>query len=168
MAGIFPAACGVPSQANVSELCSGLWRPIPRPLGRGFSFFKAIFMRRDIRVFLAVCLTAFCASFVVQTVFQSVLGGEKSVWGGNPGWQREIAFWNVGMGLVVLQTLRLGEDRLAIAVAQSCTLLFLLLGVNHAYAFAQNPAAYFHWPPLVLNAVGFVYGLRLLLSRREG
>jgi hypothetical protein len=124
-------------------------------------------MRRDIRVFLIVCLAAFIASFVIQTLFQSVLGGEKSAWGGNPGWQREIAFWNVGMSLIVLQTLRLNDDRFAIAVTRGCTLLFLLLGVNHAFAFTQTPSAYFHWPPLILNAVGFAYGLKLLLAWRN-
>ena len=52
------------------------------------------------QIFLIVCLVAFVSSFVVQTAFQ-FLGGEKSVWGGNPGWQREIAFWNVGAAIIV-------------------------------------------------------------------
>src|ERR1700730_9350353 len=65
-------------------------------------------MDRLTRIFLIICLVAFCSSFVVQTAFQ-FLGAERSVWGGNPGWQREIAFWNVGAAIIVFLTLRLGE-----------------------------------------------------------
>ena len=43
------------------------------------------------KIFLIICFVAFCSAFVVQTAFQ-FLGAERSVWGGNPGWQREIAF----------------------------------------------------------------------------
>lgn len=129
---------------------------------------------RRTRIFLIICLVAFCSSFLVQTAFQ-FLGAEKSVWGGNPGWQREIAFWNVGAAVTVFLTLRAGDSRLAIPVAAGCTALFFLLGTNHLFAFITNPHAQFHWPPLVLNYVGLAFGIRLLLavradngSRREG
>ena len=65
-------------------------------------------MDRRTRIFLIICLVAFCSSFVVQTAFQ-FLGAERSVWGGNPGWQREIAFWNVGAAIIVFLTLRRGS-----------------------------------------------------------
>lgn len=125
-------------------------------------------MRRDTRIFLIVCLIAFCSSFVVQTAFQ-FLGAEKSVWGGNAGWQREIAFWNAGCAVIVVLTLRLADPRLGLAVATGCTVLFLLLGLNHLFAFLTDPRAHFHWPPLLLNAIGLLFGARLLLRRhREG
>ena len=123
-------------------------------------------MDRRARIFLIVCLIAFVSSFVVQTAFQ-FLGGEKSVWGGNPGWQREIAFWNVGAAIIVFLTLRLGEARLAIAVVAGCTVLFLLLGTNHLFAFISNPRAQFHWPPLVLNYIGLIFGAWVLLASRR-
>jgi len=90
-------------------------------------------MDRLTRIFLVICLVAFCSSFVVQTAFQ-FLGAERSVWGGNSGWQREIAFWNVGAAIIVFLTLRLGESRLAIVVVTGCTVLFFLLvpSVVHA------------------------------------
>lgn len=124
-------------------------------------------MDRPTRTFLIVCLAAFCASFVVQTAFQ-FLGAEKSVWGGNPGWQREIAFWNVGAAVIVFLTLRLRDERLGLAVAAGCTVLFLLLGTNHLFAFIADPRAQFHWPPLVLNYVGLAFGLRLIPAFRRG
>ena len=123
-------------------------------------------MDRRTRIFLIICLVAFCSSFVVQTAFQ-FLGAERSVWGGNPGWQREIAFWNVGAAIIVFLTLRLGESRLAIAVVTGCTVLFFLLGTNHLFAFIANPKAQFHWPPLVLNYIGLIFGVRLLLAFRQ-
>lgn len=125
-------------------------------------------MHRQTKIFLLVCFVAFSASFVVQTVFQNELGGQKSIWGGNPGWQREIAAWNVGMAIVVMQALRGGEERAAQAVARGCTVLFLLLGLNHAAAFNHDPAAQFHWPPLILNLLGFSFGVRVWLLRRGG
>lgn len=123
-------------------------------------------MKRQTKIFLIVCLVAFCASFIVQTLFQGILGGDRSVWGGNPGWQREIAFWNVGMAIIVLQALRSTDECLVLAVVRGCTVLFLLLGLNHAIAFAESPGAQFHWPPLVLNFVGFFFGMRLLAFKR--
>lgn len=114
-----------------------------------------------LRVFLWVCLGSFVAAFVVQTVFQW-LGAQRSHWGGNPGWQREIAFWNVAAALIAARALQLGQAELARAVAQGFTVLFLLLGTNHLFAAWAAPAAQFHWPPLVLNALGFVYGLLAL------
>jgi hypothetical protein len=123
-------------------------------------------MDRRTRIFLVICLAAFCSSFVIQTVFQ-FLGAQKSVWGGNPGWQREIAFWNVGAAVTVFLTLRAGDARLAIPVAAGCTVLFFLLGTNHLFAFLENPSAQFHWPPLVLNYVGLAFGARLMLALRK-
>ena len=123
-------------------------------------------MDRQVKIFLIICFAAFCSAFLVQTVFQ-FLGAEKSVWGGNPGWQREIAFWNVAAAVIVILTLRLGDSRLALAVSTGCTVLFLLLGTNHLFAFIANPKAQFHWPPLVLNYVGLFFGARLLLAYRH-
>ena len=122
-------------------------------------------MDRRTRIFLVLCLVAFCSSFLVQTVFQ-FLGAEKSVWGGNPGWQREIAFWNAGLAVIVFLTLRVGDERIALAVAAGCTVLFFLLGTNHLFAFFDNPRAQFHWPPLVLDYIGLAFGARLLLTSR--
>ena len=120
-------------------------------------------MDRPVRVFLIICLVAFAAAFVAQTVFQ-VLGAQKSVWGGNAGWQREIAFWNVGAAVIVFLTIRLNEQRSALAVTTGCTVLFGLLGTNHLFALLVNPSAQFHWPPFILNYVGLAFGTHLLAT----
>lgn len=102
----------------------------------------------------------------MQTLFQVPLGHERSVWGGNPGWQREIAFWNVGAAIIVWYTLRLADTQLALALVRGFTVLFLLLGSNHLLALLADPLAQFHWPPMLLNYLGFLYGLRALWSMR--
>jgi len=73
----------------------------------------------------------------------------------------------VGAAIIVFLTLRLGETRLAIPVVAGCTVLFLLLGTNHLVAFISNPRAQFHWPPLVLNYIGLIFGAWVLLTFRQ-
>jgi hypothetical protein len=121
---------------------------------------------RRLRIYLVVCLFSFAAAFFVQTVFQT-LGASRSQWGGNPGWQREIAFWNLFAVAVVGRAIQLKQATVGRAVAQACIVLFLLLGTNHLFAFLSSPSASFHWPPLVLNYVGVVFGLHTLFSLRS-
>lgn len=124
-------------------------------------------MDRLTRIFLIICIAAFVSSFIVQIAFQ-FLGAERSVWGGNPGWQREIAFWNVAAAIIIFLTLRVRDARLAIAVVSGCVVLFFLLGTNHLFAFIADPKAVFHWPPLVMNYVGLIFGGSVLLRQRVG
>jgi KinB signaling pathway activation protein len=123
-------------------------------------------MPRRLRVYLIVCLISFIAAFIVQTAFQS-LGAHRSDWGGNSGWQREIAFWNVFASWIVARALQLDKTEWAQAVAKGCVVLFLLLGTNHLMAFLSQPTASFHWPPLLLNYAGFGFGVLTLLKQRS-
>ena len=123
-------------------------------------------MKRRAKVFLIIYLVTFLASFLVQAVFQ-FLCAEKSIW----GWKSWMAARNCVLECrrshhITLLTLRLNEQRRAMAVATGCTVLCFLLGTNHLFDFIANPAAQFHWPPLVLNYVGFAFGFRLLLASR--
>jgi hypothetical protein len=119
-------------------------------------------MNRRLKIFLIISFLAFLASFVVQVVFQSL--GAKSDWGVSPGWQREIAFWNVALAVIVFLSLRQNEERTGMIVAVGCTCLFALLGINHLWSFLMNPAAYFHWPPLFMNFIGLIFGVRVVLG----
>ncbi|MBN8490490.1 MAG: hypothetical protein J0M00_03555 [Burkholderiales bacterium] len=118
---------------------------------------------RRLRIYLIVCAVSFAIAFLVQTVFQS-LGANRSFWGGNPGWQREIAFWNLFALVVIGRALMLNRTPFATSVAQACVVLFFLLGTNHLFAFLVLPTASFHWPPLALNYAGFVFGMHTLFS----
>jgi hypothetical protein len=121
---------------------------------------------RRLRIYLIACLISFAAAFVVQTVFQS-LGAQRSHWGGNAGWQREIAFWNICAIVIAARAIQLNQTSFGVAATQGFTALFLLLGTNHLFAFIAEPAAQFHWPPLVLNYVGLVFGAHTLLALRK-
>jgi hypothetical protein len=121
-------------------------------------------MDTRVRVVLIVCFCAFVASFVIQTVFQKIVAGDMSTWGFAPGWQREIAFWNVGCAIVAIGSLRLKSTHDALPVVLGFTALFLLLGINHAFALFQDPASNFHWPPFVANLVGLFFGVKTLVQ----
>ena len=121
---------------------------------------------RRLSIYLKVCLVSFAAAFLVQTFFQT-LGATRSHWGGNAGWQREIAFWNVFARVILAGTLYSEALALGLIAARACTVLFFLLGTNHLFAFLAEPGATFHWPPLVLNYAGFVFGMHTLFALRK-
>jgi hypothetical protein len=121
-------------------------------------------MDSRVRIFFIVCFVAFVSSFIIQTVFQKIVAGDMSTWGYNPGWQREIAFWNVGCGMVSLGALRLKSTKDAIPLVLGLTVLFLLLGANHLAALFSDPASKFHWPPFIANAVGCFFGAKTLIQ----
>jgi KinB signaling pathway activation protein len=120
---------------------------------------------RRLRIFLIICLVSFTAAFIVQSVFQS-LGAQRSHWGGNPGWQREIAFWNICAIVIAARAIQLNQTSFAVATSQGFVTLFLLLGTNHLLAFLDAPTATFHWPPLILNYIGFGFGVHTLVGIR--
>lgn len=123
-------------------------------------------MDRRVRIFLVVCFCAFVSSLVIQTIFQKIVAGDMSTWGFAPGWQREIAFWNLGCAIVAIGSLRLKSTRDAVPIVLGFTTLFLLLGTNHAFALFQDPASRFHWPPFVANMVGLFFGVKTLVQYR--
>src|SRR5881396_578886 len=71
--------------------------------------------------------------------------GTTSAWGVAPGWQREIAFWDLTMYIVIVRTLRTNDPVSARTVALALVLLQLLVATNHAAAAIQSHA--------ILNAI---------------
>ena len=68
-----------------------------------------------------------------------------SAWGFAPGWQREIAFWDLAMYIVIARTLRAKDAVGGRTVAIALVVLQLLVATNHAAATIQSHA--------MLNAV---------------
>ena len=87
-----------------------------------------------------------------------------SAWGFAPGWQREIAFWDLAMYIVIARTLRANDAVGGRTVAIALVVLQLLVATNHAAAAIQSHA--------MLNAImaavnyGCVVFGTLALSRR--
>jgi len=117
-----------------------------------------------VKVFLIVCASAFGSSFVIQTIFQKIVAGDMSTWGHSPGWQREIALWNIGCSIVSLASLKLKSNEATIPVVLGFTVMFLCLGTNHLFALFTDPLSKFHWPPFIANYVGLFFGANTLVQ----
>jgi hypothetical protein len=66
--------------------------------------------------------------------------GASSAWGVAPGWQREIAFWNLAMYIVIARTLRANDAVAGRTVAVALVTLQLLAATNHSAAAIQSHA----------------------------
>ena len=60
--------------------------------------------------------------------------GAASAWGVAPGWQREIAFWDFAMYVVIVRTLRADDAIGGRTVGIALVVLQLLAATNHAAA----------------------------------
>jgi len=63
-----------------------------------------------------------------------------SAWGVAPGWQREIAFWDLAMYIVMVRTLQANDAISGRTVAIALTVLQLLVATNHVVAAIQGHA----------------------------
>jgi KinB signaling pathway activation protein len=66
--------------------------------------------------------------------------GIDSAWGIAPGWQREIAFWNLAMYIVIVRTLRANDAVGGRTVAIALVTLQSLVATNHAVAAIHSHA----------------------------
>lgn len=67
-------------------------------------------------------------------LFVPRLAQERSAWGTAPGWQRELALWNLGLEASIIATLIKNEKTLTRRVGTILVLLSFLLGLNHLHA----------------------------------
>jgi len=72
--------------------------------------------------------------------------GDRTPWGAAPGWQREIAFWNLSMYILVVRTLHRGDAISVHRLVLALVVLNLLVAANHF-------AAVMHGSGASLNAV---------------
>jgi len=66
--------------------------------------------------------------------------GAASAWGAAPGWQREIAFWDFAMYVVIVRTLRANDAIGGRTVAIALVILQMLVATNHAAAAIRGQA----------------------------
>ena len=104
-------------------------------------------MKQTLRDYLVFCdmdntlLTAkegipSCNRTVIKLFTQ--LGGRFTSWGEAPGWQREIALWNVGLIAAVSAVLVRGSLEGMKLMTLQCTVLCWCLGLNHLLALVQD------------------------------
>ena len=66
--------------------------------------------------------------------------GAASAWGVAPGWQREIAFWDLAMYIVIVRTLRAKDASGGRTVAIALVVLQLAVATNHTVGVIQSHA----------------------------
>jgi KinB signaling pathway activation protein len=101
-------------------------------------------MTKLLRLYLRLLAGLTITSFMGQLLLPAQVGA-VSGWGVAPGWQREIAFWDLAMYIVILRTLRVGDAVVGRGVAIALVVLQLLVATNHAAAAIQTHA--------ILNAI---------------
>jgi len=90
--------------------------------------------------------------------------GAASAWSVAPGWQREIAFWDLAMYIVIARTLRANDPVGGRTVAIALVVLQLAVATNHAVAGIQSHAML----NLIMCAVNYgcvVFGALALRAR---
>ncbi len=93
--------------------------------------------------------------------------GTASAWGVAPGWQREIAFWDLAMYIVIVRTLRVNDAVGGRTVALALVVLQFLVATNHAAAAIQGHAM-LNAIMAVVNYGCVVFGIVALCLRGGG
>src|SRR3989442_4439832 len=96
-------------------------------------------MTKTLRWYLRVLAGLTMISCLGQLGLPSQLGA-ASAWGFAPGWQREIAFWDLAMYIVIARTLRANDAVGGRTVAIALVVLQLVVATNHAVAAIQSHA----------------------------
>ncbi|MCL4424671.1 MAG: hypothetical protein M1598_06960 [Actinobacteria bacterium] len=122
-------------------------------------------MSKLLRVYLIIAVVAFSAAFIVQAFLPQV--GSATIWGVALGWQREIAFWNIGMLVVIVGILKAKDEVGARVTVTGLVVLGVLLGTNHLFAILSRPSAWGHYLPLLVNYLGVVVGIMALWRERR-
>ncbi|OZC59486.1 hypothetical protein CH276_20250 [Rhodococcus sp. 06-470-2] len=119
--------------------------------------------RPTVRSATLTWLAGTSAALVVQGVFPEKFA-TTTAWGSNPGWQREIAIWNLGT-LVAAGAIVAGDGDPVRAQLRGLAVLSALFGVNHAVAAAQSgKPGNVTWA--VINGAGVVSALATLAIDR--
>jgi hypothetical protein len=96
-------------------------------------------MTNPLRWYLRLVGSLAILSCLGQLALPAVLGA-ASAWGVAPGWQREIAFWDFAMYIVIARTLRANDAIGGRTVGIALVVLQLLVATNHAAAAIEGHA----------------------------
>jgi KinB signaling pathway activation protein len=114
------------------------------------------------RLLIDLWLLGLLTAVALQTLWPRQLSAGTS-WGFAPGWQREIALWNIALAVLIL-ALRLTQARADAVILPVLALLSLMLGTNHLVAAIKAPDKLGHWAGVAGNFLGVILYLIYLLS----
>jgi hypothetical protein len=118
------------------------------------------------RYFVWWWIFAFIGASFLQ-FYSPEMVASHTIWGYAPGWQHEIAIWNVFAIMVLIGVLR-ARIPLGKTVIPATCVLFTLLATNHLLAVVQDPENHgyliviLNYVPLLAVAI-----LRLVTRRRK-
>lgn len=113
-------------------------------------------------VYLVAVLVALGVAFIEQALLPRFIS-RHTAWGLAPGWQREIAFWNIGLAVVIVGILWARDPACARVVVMAVVVLTSLLGTNHLLASLSDRSAWLHRVGAAVNYVAVVAGVMVLL-----
>ena len=102
----------------------------------------------------------FLTSLVIQGLFARVFA-RATTWGHNPGWQREIAIWNLGTLTTIAALRREGGDPDR-GLTAGFVVLSAFFGANHLAAALGSPRSWGNWAGVAANGVGLCAGIAAL------
>jgi hypothetical protein len=103
----------------------------------------------------------FAGAALIQGLFPRRFA-RGTTWGYSPGWQREIAIWNLGT-LTAIAALRRNPSDVDRELIAGFAVLSALFGANHLAAAVQSPGSLGHWAGAISNGVGLGAGIAALI-----
>jgi hypothetical protein len=94
-----------------------------------------------LKIVMILAIIAMGSAAILQIFIPAFLGS-TSEYGLNPGWQREIGFWNIGFVTVLIGTLIKGDGNTATIVASGGSVLAIGFGINHLLGFIRGTGMY--------------------------
>lgn len=117
------------------------------------------------RYFIYWWMLAFGWAAFIQLFLPDKVASHTS-WGMAPGWQREIALWNLGTIAMLFGILK-AKIPLTRTVIPGLCFLFLLLGLNHLWQVLQTPGQH-GFTIVIMNFIPLLaVSLVLYVTRKE-
>jgi KinB signaling pathway activation protein len=122
-------------------------------------------MGQFLRAYLRLLAVLTIVSGVGLLVMPAQLGA-MTPWGAAPGWQREIAFWNLATYIVIVRTLRRGDVGAMRLLVAGLVVLNLLVAANHFATLLASGGAPLNAVAGAINAGSGILGLIALWKAR--
>src|SRR5687768_4518673 len=100
-------------------------------------------MRPSRRAAVNLWAAGFAGAALIQGLLPRAFA-RRTAWGHNPGWQREIAIWNIGT-LTAFAALRRNPDDVDSGLIAGYSVLSTLFGANHLVAALRSPQSVGNW-----------------------
>jgi KinB signaling pathway activation protein len=123
-------------------------------------------MTRDLRTYLELTAAILTGTAAFQA-FRPGFCSRGTNWAYAPGWQREIAFWDLAVGGLIAKSLLQNDRATARNLAGLMLGLHVLLGTNHLLSIRSGGKNVTHAVFALVNGLGLVLGSNALAGDRR-